>query len=169
VPLGYVHCSYRRDVAATNWLLFFHLLGAFALLAGAAVAATLKTAAIRSERPSEILVLLRLTRVGVALVGIGAVLTLVLGIGLAQHLGYGLSPLWIQASLGLWLGAMALGGLGGGTARRSRTLAERLATDGDEPSEELHALLAHSPTRWASYASTLMILAVVVLMVWRPT
>ena len=64
---------------------------------------------------------------------------------------------------------MALGGIGGGTARRSRALAERLAADGDEPSEELHALLAHRPTLWASYVSTLLILAVVVLMVWRPT
>jgi len=156
-------------VGATNWLLFFHLLGAFALFAGAAVAAVLKVAALRSERPSEILVLLRLTRAGVALVGTGAFLTLVFGIGLAQHLGYGLSPLWIQAALGVWIAAMAVGGIGGSNARRTRALAERLAADGDRPSEELRALLNHAPSRWAGWASTLMILAIVVLMVWKPT
>ena len=169
MPLWCVHSSYRRDVAVTNWLLFFHLLGAFALFAGAAVAGTLQLAAIRKERPSEILTLLRLTRVGVALVGVGALLTLFFGIGLAQHLDFGFSPAWIQASLGLWVAAMAVGGIGGRTARHARHLAERLVADGDRPSEELRGLVAHRPSLWASYASSLMILAIVVLMVWKPS
>jgi uncharacterized membrane protein len=156
-------------VAATNWLLFFHLLGAFSFFAGAAVAGTLQLAAIRKERPSEILVLLRLTRVGVVLVGIGALLTLVFGIALAEHMGIGLSPAWIQAALGLWVAAMAVGGIGGRTARHARHLAERLVADGDSPSEELRGLVAHRPSLWASYASSLMILAIVVLMVWKPS
>ena len=168
MPLGCVHSSYRRDVAATNWLLFFHLLGAFSFFAGAAVAGTLQLAAIRKERPSEILMLLRLTRVGVVLVGIGALLTLVFGIALAEHMGIGLSPVWIQAALGLWVAAMAVGAIGGRTARRARNLAERLVADGDRPSEELRGLVAHRPSLWASYASSLMILAIVVLMVWKP-
>ncbi|HVM57633.1 MAG TPA: DUF2269 family protein [Gaiellaceae bacterium] len=155
-------------MAATNWLLFFHLLGAFSFFAGAAVAGTLQLAAIRKERPSEILMLLRLTRVGVVLVGIGALLTLVFGIALAEHMGIGLSPVWIQAALGLWVAAMAVGAIGGRTARRARNLAERLVADGDRPSEELRGLVAHRPSLWASYASSLMILAIVVLMVWKP-
>ena len=169
MPLGCVHSWYRRDVAATNWLLFFHLLGAFSFFAGAAVAGTLQLAAIRRERPSEILMLLRLTRVGVALVGIGALLTLVFGIALAEHLDFGLSPVWIQASLGLWVAAMAIGGIGGRTARHARNLAEKLAAEGDTPSEELRSLVAHRPSLWASYLSSALILAIVVLMVWRPT
>ena len=169
MPLGCVHSSYRRDVAATNWLLFFHLLGAFSLFAGAAVAGTAQLAAIRRERPSEIVILLRLARIGAVLVGVGALLTLVLGIGLAQHLGYGFSPAWIQASLGLWVAAMAVGGIGGRSARHARYLADRLAAEDDRPSPELHALVAHRPSLWASYASSLMILAIVVLMVWKPS
>ena len=168
MPLGCVHTSYRRDVAATNWLLFLHLLGAFSFFAGAAVAGTLQLAAIRRERPSEILMLLRLTRVGVVLVGIGALFTLVFGIALAEHIGYGLSPGWIQAALGLWVAAMAVGGIGGRTARHARHLAERLVADGDRPSEELRALVAHRPSLWASYLSSAMIVAIVVLMVWKP-
>ena len=152
----------------TEILLFFHLLGAFCFFAGAAVAGTLQLAALRRERPSEILVLLRLTRAGVALVGIGALLTLGFGIGLAQHEGIGFSPAWIQAALGLWVASMALGGFGGRTARHARYLAERLAAEGDAPSTELRALVAARGPLWASYASGLLLLAILGLMVWKP-
>jgi uncharacterized membrane protein len=156
-------------VTLYHWLLFLHLLGAFAFFAGAAVAGTLQLAAIRRERPSEIAVLLRLTSVGVLLVGLGALLTLGFGIALAEHVGYGLSPAWIQAAIGLWAASMALGGLGGRTARHARYLAQRLAGEGDEPSPELHALVAARGPLWASYASGLLLVAVLVLMVWKPT
>ena len=152
-----------------HWLLFLHLLGAFAFVSGAVVAGTLQVAAIRSERPSEILVLLRLTRVGVLLVVLGAAMTIGFGIGLAEHVGYGLSPAWIQASLALWGASVLLGAVGGRTARHARYLAERLAAAGDEVSEELRALVAHRPSLWASYASSILIVAIVVLMVWKPT
>jgi uncharacterized membrane protein len=155
-------------VALTHVLLFFHLLGAVSFFAGAAVAGTLQLAAIRRERPSEVNALLRLTRVGVVLVGTGALLTLVFGIALAEHEGLGLSPAWIQAALGLWVAAMALGAYGGRTARHARHLAERLAAEGDEPSDELHALRAARGPLWASYASGLLLLAILALMVWQP-
>ena len=150
-------------------LLFLHLLGAFSFFAGAAVAGTLQLAAIHRERPSEILALLRLARVGVVLVGIGALFTLGFGIGLAEHLGYGLSPTWIQAAIGLWAASMALGGYGGRSARHARYLAERLADEGDAPSEELRALVAARGPLWASYASSFLLVAVLALMVWQPT
>ncbi len=153
----------------THWLLFLHLLGAFALFAGAAVAGTLQHAAIRRERPSEILALLRLTRVGVALVGSGALFTLGFGVALAEHEGIGVSPAWVEAALGLWVAAMALGGIGGRTARHARRLAERLAVEDDRPSPELRALVGARGPLWASYASTLLLLAIVVLMVWKPS
>jgi uncharacterized membrane protein len=156
-------------VALTHVLLFFHLLGAVSFFAGAAVAGTLQLAAIRRERPSEIHALLRLTRVGVAFVGVGALLTLGFGIALAEHEGLGLSPAWIQAALGLWIASMALGAYGGRTARHARHLAERFAAEGDAPSPELHALVAARGPLWASYASGGMLLAILALMVWQPT
>ena len=152
----------------TNVLLFFHLLGAVGFFAGAAVAATLQLAALRSERPSEIHALLRLTRAGVALVGLGALLTLAFGIALAEHEGFGFSPAWIQAALGLWAASMALGGYGGRTARHARRLAERLSVEGDAPSPELRALVAAPIPLAASFASGLLLLAILGLMVWRP-
>jgi uncharacterized membrane protein len=156
-------------VTLAQWLLLLHLLGAFALFAGAAVAGTLQLGAIRRERPSEVLLLLRLTRVGVVLVGVGSVATLGFGIALAEHLGLGLSPAWIQAAIGLWAASMALGGYGGRTARHARYLAEQLAAAGDAPSGELRALVGRRGPLWASYLSSVLVLAIVVLMVWKPT
>jgi uncharacterized membrane protein len=152
----------------TNVLLFFHLLGAVSFFAGAAVVGTLQLAAIRRERPGEVYALLRLAPVGAALVGLGALLTLGFGIGLAEHEGLGFSPAWIQAALGLWVAAMVLGGYGGRTARHARRLAQRLAAEGDAPSQELRALVAARGPLWASYASGLILFAILALMVWQP-
>jgi uncharacterized membrane protein len=156
-------------VALTHVLLFCHLLGAVSLFAGAAVVGTLQHAAIRRERPSEIHALLRLAPIGAALVGLGALLTVVFGIALAEHGGFGFSPAWIQAALGLWVASMAVGAYGGRTARHARRLAARLAAEGDAPSPELRALLAARLPLWASYASGLMLVAILALMVWQPT
>ena len=156
-------------MALTHVLLFFHLLGAVSFFAGAAVVGTLQHAAIRRERPSEVYALLRPAPVGAALVGAGALLTLGFGIELARHQGFGLSPAWIQAALGLWVVGMVLGAYGGRTARHARQLAERLATEGDAPSSELHALVAAPLPLAASYASGLMLVAILALMVWQPT
>jgi uncharacterized membrane protein len=153
----------------THVLLFFHLLGAVSFFAGGAVVGTLQLAAIRRQRPSEVYALLRLAPVGVALVGLGALLTLVFGIALAEHEGFGLSPAWIQAALALWVASMAVGGYGGRTARHARHLAQRLASEGDAPSAELHDLVAAPIPLAASLASGLMLLAILALMVWTPT
>ena len=155
-------------MALTHVLLFFHLLGAVSFFAGAAVVGTLQQAAIRRERPGEIHALLRLAPVGAALVGLGALLTLAFGIALAQHEGLGFSPAWIQAALALWVASMALGAYGGRTARHARHLAARLATEGDEPSPELRALVGARVPLWASDLCALMLLAILALMVWQP-
>ena len=154
-------------MALTNVLLFFHLLGAVSFFAGAAVVGTLQHAAIRRERPSEVHALLRLAPVGAALVGLGALLTLGFGIALAEHEGFGLSPAWIQAALGLWVASMVVGGYGGRTARHARHHAEKLVAEGDAPSPDLHALLAARVPLAASYTSGLMLLAILGLMVWK--
>lgn len=156
-------------MALTHVLLFFHLLGAVSFFAGGAVVGTLQLAAMRRERPSEVYALLRLAPAGAALVVLGAVLTLVFGIALAEHIGFGLSETWIQAALGLWVAAVVIGGYGGRTARHARHLAQRLAAADDAPSPELHALVAAPVPLAASFASGLMLLAILALMVWQPT
>jgi uncharacterized membrane protein len=151
-----------------TWLLFFHLLGAFLFVAGAVVAGVLQLGAMRRSRPSEIALLLGLTRWGVLFVALGALMTLGFGIGLANELDLSLGESWISASLALWVAAMGLGALGGRTARHARYLARRLSGEDDRPSQELRDLVAHRPALLASYASGACLLAIVVLMVWRP-
>jgi hypothetical protein len=155
-------------VTAYHWLLFFHLLGAVLFFSGAAVAGTLQLGAMRREKPSEILTLLRLTRVGVLIVALGAFMTLGFGIALASHLGYGFTPAWIQAAFGLWVASVVLGAIGGRTAREARYRAEELAASGDLPDEGLRALVAHRPSLILSWGSGLLLVVILVLMVWRP-
>src|SRR5689334_14301775 len=118
---------------------------------------------MRRERPSEVHALLRLAPAGASLVGAGALLTLGFGIALAEHEGFGFSPAWIRAALGLWVASMAVGGYGGRAARHARHLAERLAAEGDAPNAELHTLLGAPIPLAASYASGLLLLATLAL------
>jgi uncharacterized membrane protein len=152
----------------TNALLFLHLVSAFLLVGGATVAGVVQTAALRRERPSEIAMLLKLARPGVLLVTVGALGTLVFGIALAEHEDIGLGTGWVSAALALWVAMMLLGGIGGRSARHARELAERLAAEGDAQSEELRSLVSHRPSILLSYASTAAIVAIIVLMVWKP-
>lgn len=155
-------------MSGTQWLIAFHVLAAFLMVAGALVAGLLHLAAVRRERPSEVALLLGLTRVGVVATGLGAIAALGLGIWLAEHVGYGLKPGWISASLVLWVASGVLGGAGGGPLRRTRELAERLAAEGDAPSEELRARLASPLPVVLNWGSFLAVLAILGLMIWKP-
>jgi uncharacterized membrane protein len=157
-------------VSTYQWLLFFHLLSAFAFFGGAVAAGILQLGATARERPSEIAAILRLARVSALVVGVGALGTLVFGMALVGEVeGYDMSDTWLAVSLALWVVAMVLGGLGGRTARHAREHAQRLAGGGDVPSAELRAQVAHRPSLYASYASLAILVVIVLLMVWRPS
>jgi uncharacterized membrane protein len=155
--------------AVYEWLLFFHLLGAFSFFAGAAVAAVGQLVALRRERPSEIALVLGLTRWGVLLVGIGALSTIGFGSWLVAYLPHWtVRQAWIEWAFVLWVAAMAVGGIGGRPARRARELAQRRAAEGDRPSAELHRAIAAPLPLALSFASGAILVAIVVLMVWKP-
>ena len=152
-----------RDVA-----LFFHLLGALVFVAGIVVAGVAFEAARRRERPAEIALLLGLTRIGVALVGLGALLVLAFGLWLVHLDRYGLGTGWIVAALALYVVALALGGLGGRRPKQARKLAGALAADDAPATPEVRALLDDRVSLVANYASALAVLAILVLMVFKP-
>ncbi|HEY6068700.1 MAG TPA: DUF2269 family protein [Gaiellaceae bacterium] len=151
-----------------DWLLFLHVTGAFCVLGGAVMAGVFNIAALRRERPSEIALLFRLTRVAVVAIGLGMGLTLVFGLWLVHYRGYGWSQTWIVLALVFWTLSNALGGIGGGREKRLRQLAERLASEGDAPSPELSGQLRD--VRWLAlnWTSGLLIVTIVALMVWKP-
>ena len=156
-------------MSGDDWLLFFHLVGALAFFAGAAVAAVGQLEALRRRRPSEVALLLGLTRWGVLLVGVGALLTIGFGSWLVARVPYWtFDQAWIEWAYALWVASMVVGALGGRPARHARELAQRLAAEGDRPSDELDRAVRDPLSLVLSFASGAIVLAIVVLMVWKP-
>jgi uncharacterized membrane protein len=148
--------------------LFFHLLGALLFVAGIILAGVAFEAARRRQRPADIALLLGLTRMGVALVGIGALLVLGFGLWLVHLGGFGYGAGWIDAAIVLYLAALALGAIGGRRPKQARRLATRLAAEDVPASAELRALLNEPLSLAANYTSAAAVLAILVLMVFQP-
>jgi uncharacterized membrane protein len=154
--------------AVEDWALFFHLLGAFVFVAGVVVAGVAFEAARRRRQPREIALLLQLSRIGVLLVAAGAVLVLAFGLWLV-HLGHWrYSAGWVDAALALFVAVSVLGAIGGRRPKRARLLAERLEREGAEESAELQALLDDRLALSLNYVSAALLVAIVVLMVFKP-
>ena len=151
-----------------DWLLFVHVAGAFCFLSGAVMTGVVQLAAFRRERPSELALLFNVNRVGVSLVGIGSLLALAFGIWLAEYLGYGVGDEWVVAAIALWAASGVLGGIGGSRAKKARLLAQELARGGDRPSRELRRLVTDPVAAALNYGSGALLVAILVLMVWKP-
>ncbi len=153
-----------------QWLLVFHVTGAFLLLGGATIAGALNIAALRRDRPSEILLLFGLIRLAVVPIILGALLALVFGLWLVPKAGagYGYGDGWIVAALVLFVFGNALGGIGGRRDERTAQLARQLADAGDQPSPELRARVRDPLSLALSYGSGLVLVAVLALMIWKP-
>jgi uncharacterized membrane protein len=156
-------------VSLYQWLLFFHVTGAFFLIGGIVIAGILNLAAIVQDRPpSQVATLYGLIRFAVPLIGIGLVLTLAIGLWLVHNVGYSYGQTWIVLAIVLWVFASALGNVDGKYQRRTGELAQRLAAEGDAPSLELRARLRNPRALLISYGSGLMAFAVLGLMIWKP-
>jgi len=156
-------------VSLYDWLLFFHVTGAFFLIGGIVIAGILNIAAIaKDRRPSEIAALYGLIRFAVPLIGAGLLLTLAIGLWLVNEVGYGYGETWIVTAIALWVLASALGNIDGKYQRQTGELARRLAAEGDAPSSELRARLRNPSALAISYGSGLMAFAVLGIMIWKP-
>jgi uncharacterized membrane protein len=148
--------------------LFFHLLGALLFVAGIILAGVAFEAARRRQWPADIALLLGLTRVGVVLVGIGALLVLGFGLWLVHLGGFGYGAGWVDAAIALYLAALVLGAIGGRRPKQARQLATRLAGEDAPASAELRALINDPLSLAANYTSAAAVLAILVLMVFKP-
>lgn len=154
---------------STQWLLFLHLVGAFLFVGGSILAAALRVAAMRRERPGEVALLLRAVRPAVPVVAGGLVLTVGIGFWLADRLGYDLGATWLTLTFVLVAWMLAVGAVAGRADRHTRELAERLAAEGATSSPELARRLL-DPLNLALNASMLAAtVAIVALMVWKPS
>jgi uncharacterized membrane protein len=155
-------------VSRYDWLLFLHMTGAFLVIGGAVMAGVFNVSALRSERPSDVVLFFRFARVAVAAIGAGMVLTLGFGLWLVHDVGYGWGETWIVLALVLWVLSNALGGIGGNREKRVRELAERLKAEGDLPSPELSARLRDPVWLALSWGSGIVVTAILALMIWKP-
>jgi uncharacterized membrane protein len=143
--------------------LFLHILGAFLLFSGAAVAGAASETARRRTDVREIAVVLRVARVGVVLVGVGGALVLACGFWLVHLIAATFAEGWLQAALALFVVAAALGGIGGRRPREARELAEV-----GGPRDDVLRLLDDPISRAANYASSAIVIAILALMIWQP-
>jgi uncharacterized membrane protein len=152
-----------------HWLLIFHVAGAFLVLGGAMLAGVFNVAAMRRQRPSEIVVLYRLTQIAVRSITLGMFVALAFGIWLVADLDFvKWSNTWVILALVLWVVASALGGIGGRREQETHRLAEQLAAEGDTPSPELRARLRDPVTLALSWGSGLAVIAILAVMIWKP-
>ena len=151
-----------------SWALFFHVVGAFLFVGGVIVAGVAFEAARRRRLPGEIALLLGLTRIGVLLVVLGTLIVLPFGLWLVHLGGFGYQAGWIEAALALFAAASVLGAIGGQRPKRARKLAVLLAREGAEETDELRALLDDRVTLALNYVLLALVVAIVVLMVFKP-
>lgn len=151
-----------------EWLLFLHVTGAFLVIGGAVMAGVFNFSALRSDRPSEVVLFFRFARLAVAAIGVGMVLTLGFGLWLVHDAGYGWGETWIVLALVLWVLSNAMAGIGGNREKHVRELAERLTAEGDVPSPELSARLRDPVWLALSWGSGIVVIAILALMIWKP-
>jgi uncharacterized membrane protein len=155
-------------VSKEQWLLGLHVVSAFLFVSGAVFAGLLHTAAMLRDRPSDIALLLRLVRVGVVTVGVGALASLAFGAWLVSERNLDWDEAWLSWGLALWILSVLLGGLGGRQARHTRYEAEKLVALGDQRSPELRRAVANPLGLALNYASLAATLAILGLMIWKP-
>ena len=147
--------------------ILFHLIGVILFFAGAAVAGGVATAAPRRQKPSEIAVVLGLARPGAILLGIGGVVLLIAGFYLSGKID-GFGQRWLEVSILLFVIALVAGALGGRRSSGVRAYAEGLAERGEGDEATLRAMLSDRTTWLLQWASVVLSVVVLVLMVWQP-
>ena len=151
-----------------QWLLVFHVTGAFLLLGGGAFAASLNLMALGRDRPSDIVLLFGLIRIAVVAISIGTLLAFVFGLWIVHEADYGYGDGWVVAAIVTLIAASALGGVGGRRDEKTAKLARELGAAGGPPSAELRARVRDPISLALSYGSGLLLVLVLALMIWKP-
>ena len=154
-----------------DWLLFLHILTAFALVSALVVFWIIGVVARNVDRPAESLRYFRVAQPANVLMIAGTIGTLVFGIWLAiERDEYKVWDGWIIAALVLWVVASATGQRGGRPYMEAKKLAERLAAEGrgEEPSPELHAKLTDRNGMILNVVSSLAVALLLIDMIYKP-
>ena len=153
-----------------QWMLAFHVLSAFSLVAGSTLFWVLVVAVRRIDTPDDTLRLGPVARVGNAAIGIGMGGTIILGVYLAFAVdGYALWDGWILAALALWLVGAALGRQVGEAYLQGPRKALELKGAGENgPNAELLALNRTSRGVLLHALTSAVLLLILIDMIWKP-
>jgi uncharacterized membrane protein len=153
-----------------DWLLALHVLSAFSWIAALVVYTVVIVAGWRLTVPSDVVRMFRISRVGDALIAVGMVGTIVLGIWLAiEDDAYQPWDGWIITALVLWFVAGALGGREGKVYNGARDRAVALVDEGrDAASPELGAMLRSQRGVVLHSLMVVVTLAILVVMIYKP-
>ena len=155
-------------MSAYDFALILHLVGVITVFSGMAIAAAALASGRRRDRARDVALLLGLTRVGVAAVGVGVLVVLATGFWLLVETPFAVDEGWVALALLLLALAALLGALGGQRPKRARLLAARLAGQDDSVTPELHRLLRDRVSGLANWTASAAMLGALVLMVWKP-
>jgi uncharacterized membrane protein len=153
-----------------DWLLFLHVLSAFALV-GAEVLFTFLIAALwRTDLPSDIARVSGISRLGTALVGAGSAGTLVFGVILAFEAdSYAIWDGWIIAALVLWVAFNEIGRRTGKAYDAVGKRALALVNEGrDAPNPELGAAFRAPTPTWLHLSSLAVVALLLLDMTFKP-
>ena len=153
-----------------EWILAFHVLSAFAYVGGLVIFSVLIAASWRTDTPADVLRMQPVARTGSVAVAVGGMGTLILGIWLAlSYGGYDLWDGWIIAAIVIWIAAAATGSRTGAEYTKPLEKARELSAAGQTgPSAELLALNRTQRGLVFHAASSLLMLAILVVMIWKP-
>jgi hypothetical protein len=157
-------------VSLDEWIVTFHVLSAFAYVAGVVLFWVLVVAVRRTDTPEGTIRMEPIVKVGNASVGIGATGTIVLGIVLAfSYGGYDIWDAWIIAAIVLWFAAAATGSRTGSAYMQGMKKAQELQAAGRMgPDAELIALNRTSSGLVMHAISSALVLLILVDMIWKP-
>lgn len=155
----------------SDWLLFLHILSAFALVAALVIYWTIAVAGRNVDRPVDSLRYFRVAKPATVLIIVGTMGTLIFGIWLAIDFeAYQVWDGWILAAIVLWAISAGTSQRGGKTYTEAQKLAERLVVEnrGAEPSPDLRVLLTNKNAMWLNIASSLAVFLILVDMIYKP-
>jgi uncharacterized membrane protein len=157
-------------VSFDDWMLAFHVLSAFAYVAGIVLFWVLVVAVRSADTPRDTIRMEPIVKVGNIAVGVGALGTIVLGIFLAlSYGGYDVWDGWIIAAIVLWVAAAATGSRTGNEYMKGMRKAQELESAGvTGPNAELLALNRTSNGVLMHAVTSAIVLLIVIDMIWKP-
>ena len=153
-----------------DWLLAFHLLSAFALVAATILFWVFILTIRRTDEPEQVASVSRLLPVGTVVVAVGSLGTLIFGIWLAIALdGIQVWDGWVIAAIVLWAITTETGRRADPEFAPAVARGRELVVAGQTaPDPELHRLATANRGLLFGSISTLAVLLLLIDMIWKP-